>query len=117
MDTPPLRLQITPAEGAPFDHPLRGEALVVGRALDADLSIADPFLSRRHSRFFRAGADLFVFPSIFEGFGLPLLDAQQVGVPVACSNTASLPEVAPIELADLGRDRRAAALLIDRLLV
>ncbi len=60
MDTPTLRLQITPAEGAPFDYPLRGEALVVGRALDADLTLADPFLSRRHSRFFRTGTDLFV---------------------------------------------------------
>jgi sigma-B regulation protein RsbU (phosphoserine phosphatase) len=60
VDTPPLRLQITPAEGAPFDHPLRSEVLVVGRALDADLSLADPFLSRRHSRFFRTGPELFV---------------------------------------------------------
>lgn len=60
MDTPLLRLQITPAEGAAFDYPLRSDTLVVGRALDADLSLADPFLSRRHSRFFRAGADLFV---------------------------------------------------------
>lgn len=60
MDTPPLRLHITPAEGAPFDYPLRSDALVVGRALDADLTLSDPFLSRRHSRFFRTGADLFV---------------------------------------------------------
>jgi sigma-B regulation protein RsbU (phosphoserine phosphatase) len=60
VDTPTLHLQITPAEGAPFDYPLRGEALVVGRALDADLTLADPFLSRRHSRFFRTGTDLFV---------------------------------------------------------
>ncbi len=60
VDTPTLRLQITPAEGAPFDYSLRGEALVVGRAMDADLTLADPFLSRRHSRFFRTGAELFV---------------------------------------------------------
>ena len=39
-------------------------------------------------------AELFVFPSLYEGFGLPLLDAQQAGVAVACSNAASLPEVA-----------------------
>ncbi|MEO6193036.1 MAG: SpoIIE family protein phosphatase [Thermoanaerobaculia bacterium] len=60
MDTPTLRLQITPAEGAPFDYSLRGDTLVVGRAMDADLTLADPFLSRRHSRFFRTGAELFV---------------------------------------------------------
>jgi len=39
-------------------------------------------------------ADLFVFPSLYEGFGLPVLDAQQAGVAVACSTAASLPEVA-----------------------
>jgi sigma-B regulation protein RsbU (phosphoserine phosphatase) len=60
VDTPTLRLQITPAEGAPFDYSLRGDTLVVGRAMDADLTLSDPFLSRRHSRFFRTGADLFV---------------------------------------------------------
>lgn len=40
------------------------------------------------------GADLLVFPSTYEGFGLPVLEAQQIGVPVACSKAASLPEVA-----------------------
>jgi glycosyltransferase involved in cell wall biosynthesis len=38
-------------------------------------------------------ADVFVFPSLYEGFGLPVLEAQAVGVPVVTSNTSSLPEV------------------------
>lgn len=38
-------------------------------------------------------ASLYVFPSLFEGFGLPMLDAFASGVPVVCSNTSSLPEI------------------------
>lgn len=40
-----------------------------------------------------SGATLFVFPSLYEGFGLPALEAMACGTPVACSNTSSLPEV------------------------
>ncbi len=39
-------------------------------------------------------AALFVFPSLYEGFGLPVLEAMACGVPVVCSNGSSLPEVA-----------------------
>lgn len=39
-------------------------------------------------------AELFVFPTLYEGFGLPVLEAQERGVPVACSRVGSLPEVA-----------------------
>jgi sigma-B regulation protein RsbU (phosphoserine phosphatase) len=60
LDTLSLSFHITPAEGAQFDHPLRTDSLVVGRALDADLTLSDPFLSRRHSRFFRTAAGVFV---------------------------------------------------------
>ncbi len=41
-----------------------------------------------------AAASVFVYPTLREGFGLPVLEAMARGVPVACSNTTSLPEVA-----------------------
>jgi alpha-1,3-rhamnosyl/mannosyltransferase len=41
-----------------------------------------------------SGAAAFVFPSLYEGFGLPVLEAMACGTPVACSDTSSLPEVA-----------------------
>lgn len=40
------------------------------------------------------GAKAALFPSLYEGFGLPVLEAMLLGTPVICSNTASLPEVA-----------------------
>lgn len=40
-----------------------------------------------------SGARLFAFPSLYEGFGLPVLEAMACGVPVVCSNASSLPEV------------------------
>lgn len=41
-----------------------------------------------------SACDAFVFPSLYEGFGLPPLEAMACGAPVVCSNTSSLPEVA-----------------------
>lgn len=43
---------------------------------------------------FYAACDLFVFPSFYEGFGLPILEAMACGRAVACSNTSAMPEVA-----------------------
>jgi glycosyltransferase involved in cell wall biosynthesis len=40
-----------------------------------------------------SAAELFVFPSLYEGFGLPPLEAMACGTPVVCANSSSLPEV------------------------
>ncbi|TFH40828.1 MAG: glycosyltransferase family 1 protein, partial [Chrysiogenales bacterium] len=41
-----------------------------------------------------SGARLFAFPSLYEGFGMPVLEAMQCGCPVVTSTSSSLPEVA-----------------------
>lgn len=66
------------------------------------------------------GAALFVFPSLYEGFGLPLLEAMGCGTPVLTSNASSLPEVAGEAAVQLPPEDEAAwaatmqALLTDR---
>ncbi|OQW79849.1 MAG: hypothetical protein BVN35_00225 [Proteobacteria bacterium ST_bin11] len=50
--------------------------------------VPDEYLSPLYS-----GAMMFIYPSFYEGFGLPPLEAMQCGVPVITSNTSSLPEV------------------------
>lgn len=59
----------------------RDDIIFTGRFEDAELS---PLLW---------GADLFVLPSFYEGFGLPILEAMACGVPTVVSNTPSLVEV------------------------
>jgi glycosyltransferase involved in cell wall biosynthesis len=52
------------------------------------------YLSDADLATFYSKADAFVYPSHYEGFGLPILEAMAFGVPVVTSNTSSLPEVA-----------------------
>lgn len=52
------------------------------------------YVSQKHYRQLLGAASLFVFPSKFEGFGIPLLEAMACGTPVVCSNLPVLKEVA-----------------------
>ena len=61
---------------------LQGRVIFPGYVADEDLGAL------------LSGATAFVFPSLYEGFGIPVLEAGGCGVPVITSNTSSLPEVA-----------------------
>jgi glycosyltransferase involved in cell wall biosynthesis len=87
---PDLRLVLTGPEGWKahelFDAlgarpALGGRIILTGFVPDEDLSAL------------YSAAGLFVYPSLYEGFGLPALEAMQCGVPVVTSRTSSLPEV------------------------
>ncbi len=52
------------------------------------------FVSEEQLRQLYGACDLFVYPSFYEGFGLPIIEAMASGRAVACSNTSGMPEVA-----------------------
>jgi glycosyltransferase involved in cell wall biosynthesis len=70
------------AEIQKLDLAAEGRVVLTGYVPDADL----PALL--------SGALAFVFPSLYEGFGFPVIEAMSCGTPVVCSNASSLPEVA-----------------------
>src|SRR4030042_1577155 len=55
--------------------------------------VTDNFISDKELDKLYKDADLFVFPSLSEGFGLPPLEAMARCLPVACSRNAALPEI------------------------
>jgi len=90
---PPHRrpLLVLPGYPTPYESELR--ALARSLAIEGEVCllgwVADRELDALYAR-----ASCFVFPSLYEGFGLPVLEAMARGVPVATSDRASLPEVA-----------------------
>jgi glycosyltransferase involved in cell wall biosynthesis len=69
------------------------------RALASQLGVAERFrmtgwIDERVLEGLYALAGAFAYPSLHEGFGLPVLEAMRRGVPVACANATSLPEIA-----------------------
>lgn len=82
-------LDIICTGGGPFstgELQLLRDQKLTGRV--QQLSVSDARLSTLYRK-----ASMLVFPSLYEGFGFPLLEAFQNGCPVACSNTSSFPEV------------------------
>jgi glycosyltransferase involved in cell wall biosynthesis len=63
------------------NHPFRSDIIVTGKVSFADLVSLYAY------------AKMFVFPSLYEGFGIPVLEAMAAGTPVICSDNSSLPEV------------------------
>ncbi len=59
-----------------------------------DRIICIGYVNNRDLAALYSGARVFVYPSFYEGFGLPVLEAMACGCPVVCSGRASLPEVA-----------------------
>jgi len=85
-----LQLVIVGKKGWLFEEII---SLVEEKKLESQISFLD-YVPREDLPALISGAKLFIFPSLHEGFGLPILEAQACGVPVACSNTSSLPEAA-----------------------
>ena len=60
----------------------------------SDKIILPGHLHESHFSALMHGCLALIYPSLYEGFGMPVIEAQAIGIPVLCSNAASLPEVA-----------------------
>jgi glycosyltransferase involved in cell wall biosynthesis len=73
--------------------PLYPDPRPVAAELGITSQIVYRFVEEKDKAAIYSGASLFVFPSLYEGFGLTPLEAMRCGTPVICSNCTSLPEV------------------------
>jgi glycosyltransferase involved in cell wall biosynthesis len=70
---------------------LRGKVTAAGLAANVRVM---PYLDDADTTALLAGAEILAFPSLFEGFGIPVLEAMALGTPVACSDLPALLELA-----------------------
>ncbi len=84
-------LLVMPGYRTPHEDELRECAARLGVSDDVRF---EGWVSAEELEGLWALADAFVYPSLYEGFGLPVLEAMARGVPVACADASSLPEVA-----------------------
>jgi len=90
---PRERRPVLVAPGYPTSYEAELQARTAALGLTGDV-VWPPWLDAADLEGLYALATLVVFPSLYEGFGLPVLEAMARGVPVACSDRSSLPEVA-----------------------
>lgn len=83
----PHELVIAGGQGWKFDANKALENVAARNSIRFIGYVPDEDMSAMYS-----GASLFVFPTLYEGFGIPLIEAQKCGVPVLASNVSALPE-------------------------
>ena len=122
----PDAVLVLPGNATPHERELREAAEELG--LEKNVVFPE-YVSAEDLEGLYALAECFVFASVNEGFGIPILEAMARGVPVACSRASALPEVAgdaaryfdPLDITDIGEallelleDRELAARLVER---
>ncbi len=85
-----LPLVVVGAQGWMYE-PILEEARALGVAGEI---VFKGFAEPRDLPYWYSAATIFVYPSLYEGFGMPVVEAMACGAPVIASNTSSLPEVA-----------------------
>jgi glycosyltransferase involved in cell wall biosynthesis len=114
LDSSKRPLLVLPGYTTPHEQELRARASQLGVAENVRFL---GWVSDQRLEDLYGAADAFVFPSLSEGFGLPVLEAMARGIPVATSARTSLAEVAgDAALLFDAEDERSIAAAIDRLL-
>jgi glycosyltransferase involved in cell wall biosynthesis len=102
----PSAMLVLPGNPTPYEAELR--ELAAELSIEANV-VFPPYVAAADLEGLYALASCFVFASLNEGFGIPILEAMRRGVPVACSRASALPEVAgdaaryfdPLDVADI----------------